>query len=118
MHVIEDENVVCFDVDDTLVMWNSKCVPTHKIDILCPYSNSFNFLKPHMAHIDLLKKYKGRGLTVVVWSAGGYKWAEAVVKALELEAFVDYVMTKPSKIVDDLMPNEIFTTRIYLKDEE
>lgn len=116
MHVIEDENVVCFDVDDTLVLWHAECYTSDKIQILCPYGGDYNLLKPHKAHIDLLKKYKGRGLKVVVWSAGGYKWAEAVVKALKLEEFVDYIMTKPSKIVDDLTPNEIFTTRIYLKE--
>ncbi len=114
MLVIDNENIVCFDCDDTLVMWGSED-HNSKILIECPYSNSPEFLVPHNPHIDLLKKYKGRGMKIIVWTAAGYQWGEAVVKALGLEEYVDYVMTKPCKLVDDLTPNEIFPVRIYLK---
>lgn len=118
MKVIENENVVCFDCDDTLVLWFSGCDPKDKVNILCPYSKTIDSLKPHKRHIDLLKKYKGRGMTVIVWSAAGYQWAEAVVKALELEDYVDFVQTKPSKYVDDMTAEHVLGSRIYLEDKD
>lgn len=126
MEVITHENIAAFDVDDTLVMWDSQFERQDfpydpelrtKVPITDPYDGSVNYLKPHRKHINLLKKYKGRGMLVVVWSAAGYKWAEAVVKALGIEEYVDYILTKPTKLIDDLTPNEVFGTRIYLKDE-
>lgn len=119
MDVIANENVAVFDCDDTIVMWDSQFDRDDytKIPFVDPYDGSVNYLKPHRKHIALLKKYKGRGMTVIVWSAAGYKWAESIVKTLELEEFVDVIMTKPSKFIDDLTPNEVFGTRIYLKDE-
>ena len=118
MIVIKNEDIVAFDVDDTLILWFSNCDPSEKIDIISPGSGIKKMaLKPHKRHIDLLKEYKGRGMTVIVWSAGGYGWAQAVVEALGLEEFVDYVMTKPCKLIDDLPPELIFTNRIYLEDK-
>jgi hypothetical protein len=116
MLVIPGENHAAFDCDDTLVMWFSSCNPEEKVKIVCPYGGSETWLKPHKGHIELLKKFKVRGHTIIVWSSGGVLWAEAVVKALGLEAYVDTVMTKPSKLVDDLKVTEIFPVRIYLKD--
>ena len=118
MLVINGENHSAFDVDETLVMWHSNCDPSKKISITCPYGKNERLFKPHQNNIDLLKKFKARGNTIIVWSSGGFLWAEAVVKALHLEEYVDFVMTKPVKLVDDLPSNEIFPVRIYLKDEE
>jgi hypothetical protein len=114
MNVIENENTVFYDVDDTLVMHN---VPydDHDIVIVNPYDNGPNYLGIHQKHISLLKQHKGRGKFIVVWSAAGAKWAETVVKALGIESFVDLIITKPSAYVDDLTGNEILGTRIYLK---
>lgn len=117
MIVIDNEQVVMYDCDDTLVMWFSGCDPSEKIEIICPYGGTETWLKPHKRHIELLKQHKARGNTIVVWSAAGYKWAEAVVKALELDVYVDFIMTKPNKYVDDLTADEILGTRIYLEDK-
>lgn len=116
MQVIQSEDVVMYDCDDTLVMWFTECDPTLKVKIICPYGGSETWLKPHARHIDLLKKHHGRGKTVIVWSAGGYKWAQAVVEALGLQDYVHFVMTKPMSYVDDLEAKEILGSRIYLKD--
>lgn len=118
MKIVENEMIVAFDVDDTLVMWHSKVDPINKIQIINPYGGSETWLKPHKRHIELLKEYKGRGMTIIVWSAAGYKWAESVVNSLGIQDYVDLIMTKPGKLVDDLSVQEIFTTRIYLKDIE
>lgn len=118
MKVIKNEQLVFIDVDDTLVKWEQ---PIHlpgakRIEIEDATDNSIVFLEPHLKHIELLKKYKARGYTVTVWSGGGYMWAESVVKTLGLEEHVDFVMTKPSKYVDDLPCTEWMGARIYLKD--
>lgn len=126
MEVIYNEQIVCFDCDDTLVLWPENH-PNHfpnasfaqpspgSIPITDPYDNSVNYLIPHTKHISLLKKYKGRGNYIRVWSAAGVKWAEAVVKALAIEDYVDSVETKPLKLIDDLPVDRIFETRLYLK---
>lgn len=102
---------VFFDVDDTLVMWNySEDTPIEElIEILVDkesrpdiYKNMSLYLKPHDKHCEHLIKYKLKGHTVVVWSAGGAKWAEAVVKALKLEKYVDFTMSKPNIYYDDV----------------
>lgn len=122
MQVIENENIVAIDVDGTLVAPYSRLQSyseedeDRQIRILNPYSNTISWFIPLHQHVELLKQYKGRELFVIVWSAGGAKWAEAVVKTLELQEYVDLIMTKPSKLVDDLSPEEIFPTRIFLKD--
>ena len=118
MKLIESEDVVMYDCDDTLVLWFTECDPSEKIQITCPYGRSETWLKPHKRHIELLKKHKERGMTVIVWSAAGYKWANAVVKALNLEEYVDFCMTKPNKYVDDLQANEILGVRIFLEDKD
>lgn len=117
MKIVENEQIVCFDVDDTLVKWTDRYTQPHEnaLDFNDPYDNSTNYLAPHKAHVALLKKFKGRGYYIRVWSAGGVKWAESVVNRLKLNSYVDSVETKPIKIVDDLPPNE-FLYRLYLKD--
>jgi FMN phosphatase YigB (HAD superfamily) len=123
MTVIKNECVVMYDVDDTLVReWYEAgsafgiALPEEEhISILDPTTNNFVRRHPVEKHIELLKKHKARGFTVVVWSQGGWAWAEAVVKALGLEAYVDHVMSKPVCYVDDLPVQKWMTQRIYLR---
>jgi len=118
MIVIPNEHIMMVDCDDTLVMWST----THnkpgkgKIKFNEPYGGGTVYLTPNKKHIKLLKTHKARGYAVVVWSAAGYRWAEEVVKQLKIEDFVDIVMSKSTKYVDDLEAKDILGTRIYLKD--
>ena len=114
MKVINTDNTVYFDVDDTLVMWNPSDLYKNKISILDPYSDETEQLYINDSHVKMLKRMKSRGKTIVVWSHGGYLWAEAVVKALELEDFVDLILTKVEDYVDDLPVNEWITKNMYL----
>lgn len=110
---LKNELSVHFDCDDTLVMWYPKIVDVYVSD---PYDETNTYgLAKHEKHIKLLKDYKNRGYQVVVWSAGGSKWAKAVVDALELQEYVDVIMVKPVKYVDDLPASEILGTRVYIK---
>lgn len=100
MHIIRSEHIWCFDVDDTLVLWDKKHKGTVKM--MCPHLNIFMKLAPHYNNIRLLKEKHHRGSTIIVWSQGGYEYAAAVIKALGLEKYVDYVLSKPIGVVDDL----------------
>lgn len=116
MKFFESEMNVFYDCDDTLVMWHDEPCD---IIIKDPYEEGISHnLKKHKKHIKLLKTHKAQGYGVVVWSAGGAKWAQSVVDALELNDHVDIIMAKPVKFIDDLTANEIMGTRVYLKDEE
>lgn len=117
MQVIKNENRIVCDVDDTLILWDRHLPQSNKICIIDPNDNSNNFVTPHKKHIELLKKWKGRGYFIEIWSAAGFAWAEAVVKTLQLENHVDLITTKPRCFIDDLPANEVLVNRVYLKDE-
>lgn len=134
-----------FDVDETLVMWSRPAFDDpDAIEIICPASRCVRALmelsddgslnpetpteivsvgtwtervKPHKKHIEQLKLHKLRGHTVIVWSAGGWEWAEAAVRALKLEKYVDLVIEKPRWAYDDLPPNEYMPKSQWMKDE-
>lgn len=116
MNVIHNEQVYCFDVDDTLVLWDDKfhAPEEGRIRITDPYDGAVVYLKPHVRHIKLLKQMHGRKRFVVVWSQGGVKWAESVVEALELKPFVHLVMTKPFGYVDDIPVSSWLKNHIFL----
>lgn len=117
MKVIKNEMIATFDVDDTIVMWNHWDKENQGQHFIDPHDGTKHLLVPHYKHIKLLKDLKSRGYTVIVWSGGGYKWAETVVKTLDLEEYVDFVMTKVSKYIDDLQAVDVLGSRIYLKEE-
>lgn len=112
MQVIQNESIVMVDIDQTLVMHSRQ---NDSFVIVNPYSGSQISLMRNEKHIELLKQLKGRGMFVIVWSAAGVLWAQSVIDTLELQDYVDIVMTKSSKYVDDLHAAEILGQRIYLK---
>lgn len=118
MKVIRNETVATFDIDDTLVLWNHFDKENKGQHFIDPHDGTKHLLVPHWRHIKLLKDFKSRGYTVIVWSGGGYEWAETVVKTLGLEKYVDICMTKVSKFIDDLQAEEVLGSRIYLKHED
>lgn len=121
MKVIDNDMVVVIDCDDTLVMWNNNeywINSPDKVEVTDPIDNATVYLIPHKQHIALVGKYKAQGYTVIVWSAAGYRWAEAVVKALKIENNVDFCMSKPLKYVDDLRAEHILGSRVYIPIEQ
>lgn len=115
MIVFKTDQLVPYDCDDTLVLWGLED-KSKNIAIEDPYLKGLiNFVTPHEKHIELLKKHKARGMTIIVWSAAGVEWAHAVVKALGLEEYVDAVFSKPCRYVDDLPVQEWMGNRVYIK---
>lgn len=108
-----------FDVDETLIMWN----PTpeqelkHGIEYTSPEGHK-QLLVPHIPNIEQLKKHSLRGHTIVVWSAGGSRWAAEAVKFLGLQAHVALTMAKPLWFYDDKQPEEFMGKPQYLKVQE
>ena len=100
------KKTVCFDVDNTLIMWikpgetvpeGAKTVTLY--DELAPEGRTFY---PHTKHIERIKDLKNKSQLVVVWSATGVNWAEKIVRLLGLEEYVDLVMSKPDQLYDDI----------------
>lgn len=110
---IRNNNTVFFDVDETLILHRSSFSKHQMIDPTSKYMVGF---EPHEKHIILLKQYKARGFFIVVWSKAGDEWANAVVKNLALDSFVDIVMTKPDRYIDD-SDNilDVLGQRVYIK---
>ena len=104
-------NIVAFDTDDTLIYWDAdKFLHPEDVRHNCNVEIKFKgkkLIRVVMAdHVSELKLQKESGQTVVVWSASGVDWAEAVVKALKIEEYVDLVMSKPTKLYDDMEASE------------
>lgn len=116
MKLYNNESVITIDCDETLVNWadSNKSPAPGKIMLKCPYVGDDVWLTPNWAHIRLLKQHRGRGFVVIVWSSGGVLWANEVVRALNLEDYVDIVLSKPTKYVDDKSCEEWMGTHVYL----
>lgn len=104
MKVFRNDRVIAFDVDDTLVMWGRNFDKPFEgcVEVLDVHDGKMVYLTPHLKHVRDMIIYKKTGWTVMVWSAGGYEWAESVISTLGIKKYVDLVMTKPSRLYDDL----------------
>jgi hypothetical protein len=107
MIVIKGNQFVYFDVDDSLVMWQWPNEGTNDFITLRPWNDDeVKKLAINTEMVKQLIQHSIRNQTVVVWSAGGWKWAETVVKALGIEKYVTVVIEKPTWVFDDLPPNK------------
>jgi hydroxymethylpyrimidine pyrophosphatase-like HAD family hydrolase len=118
MIVNRNENIVCFDVDETLVFHEPEGYPQlAKLDL--NYYGHWKTFGIHEEHVKLLKAYKKRGFYVRVWSNNGFRWASHVVEQLGLADFVDIVETKPAKYVDDKVDaGQVIGQHVYVPVEK
>ena len=117
MYVLPKGKVAYFDVDDTLLEWYDTNCPGKDVTPI-PIGVFISYKKPIKEHIDELILQAKSGTRIVVWSDSGVSWAEAVVKALKLEQYVDAVLAKPDRYYDDKDVNEWFPKRRYYKKNE
>jgi FMN phosphatase YigB (HAD superfamily) len=104
MLIIRNDQIVEFDVDGTLILWNH------------PGSNEWLNgvpFKRHLAHIESIKRFHARNQYIIVWSDGGWEWAFYAVKLLGLEDYVDEVRSKSKWHFDDKPHSEWNTVRCY-----
>ena len=117
MIVVDDNQIVFFDCDDTLVIWGYDRANTSHTDNLVEFNNwgYSQWLLPNQELIDQLKGHKKNGHKVVVWSRSGYEWAKEIVEGLKLQDHVDFVMSKPMYFYDDLPASQFMDEfiRIY-----
>lgn len=115
MQVIKNEQVICIDVDDTLVLHKRVEAGDTVVSFKDPYDGTARQLVVHMPHAKILRDRKARGATIVVWSQSGWAWAEAIVAAMGLQACVDFVASKPIAYIDDKPVEQWMAERIYLE---
>ncbi len=113
MFVLKSHHVVYCDVDNTIVR-QATDEDSHSIRIEAPGFEQRCALR--MLTIRELTREFEKGNSIVVWSARGYDWAEAVVKALGLEQYVAAVASKPSKYFDDIPCTEFMGSRVYINE--
>jgi hypothetical protein len=110
MEIINNDKNCFFDVDETLIFWELEMDFRHKpeeefedrVYIKDPHiENLWVVARPHSRMINYLKRKSSQGFHITVWSASGNAWAEAVIRALELERFVNIIMAKPQTCWDD-----------------
>lgn len=100
MKIIKSNNITVFDVDSTLLLYE-RIRTKEQGKIAFNYGDEIIYLRPHNFHPTFLKHCHNRGDFVIVWSKNGVSWAEQAVKKLKLTKYVDLVMSKPSRYVDD-----------------
>jgi predicted phosphatase len=119
MNVIKSEHNIMVDVDGTLIdhltteQLNEPIRLT--VSLWCPIENKNITVGVNQSMVRLLKEEYHRGSHVVVWSRGGWEWATNVVRALNLEKYVDLVMTKPLVYFDDIEVQEWLKYRVFIK---
>ncbi len=116
MKVNKSEQVICVDIDDTLIIWGEFDKSKHKfIIVVDPHTGKHLELRVHEPHLKIIESRLVRGALLIVWSAGGYAWAEAVLQGLYLQYNESiHVYSKPIAYVDDKKANEWMGDHIYL----
>jgi phosphoserine phosphatase len=103
MYTHVSSKIIYVDVDNTL-LFSLREYP-HEVTHEVVKINGRKFWV-HAPHIEMIKDFKARGHSIVVWSAGGAEWAQAAVLALNLESLVDVVLSKPDWYIDDKKASE------------
>lgn len=114
MKHIKNENVVCFDVDDTLVTTDPAITHGCLANVYDAITKKYITVRVLEANVRLLREEKRKGFFIVVWSRSGNEWASNVVKALDLEKEVDLTMSKPLVYIDDRDVSEWLPYRVWL----
>lgn len=102
-HKVQDGRTLYCDVDDTLIMWDSRPDILKRHDVVEVNCRGYStWVIPHTEIIEEVKKRASRGYSVIIWSKGGSDWAEAVVNALNLDDYVACIQPKPDFYIDDV----------------
>lgn len=106
MVILKKDKVFYCDIDDTLIKFGP--VPFlyggRTVFITCDgLEKEYAVIN---GNITAIKEHKQRGHGVIIWTKSTYLWAEAVIKALQLENYVDMIICKPEWIADDKSPTD------------
>ena len=112
-----DRPITCFDIDDTIIPWAQCDQAEGSVEVLSECGLKTETHQILTRHVENLKRHKGRGHVIIVWSAGGGEWAQRVVEALKLQDYVDIVMSKPAWYYDDKPCETWMGKSIYLYEQ-
>lgn len=113
MKVIKNERVIPIDVDETLVH-HTAVEGGAEITVRDPYADRWIKVWANMPMLTILREEYSRGSFIIVWSKGGFSWAEAVIKTLHFEEYVDIIMSKPYVYFDDKDVDEWLKDRVWI----
>jgi len=116
MIVIDCHQPTYFDIDRTLLSWFPVPEETQGA-VRVTVDGKPKYYMPHKMHLKQLHAHLARGHTVVVWSAGGSKWAKAVAESLGLDKTDVVVMEKPHWIYDDKEASSFMPKADFLEDK-
>lgn len=118
--IVKNENVVFFDIDDTLILYpkDGEDIVDPDYKVFIDFTGNKFLAKPALNHIKLIKYYYRRGFYCIVWSGNGYKHARNILQQLKILKYVDQIMTKPARYVDDVECSQWMGKRIYLEKGE
>lgn len=111
MRTLLGDNVICVDVDNTLVSWEqiAEHLPKPHPDcgmVEIEFDGRSGMYHTFPFNVESVQTHYKKGHIVVVWSGSGHEWAEAVVRALKMEDSVDIIMAKPKWLLDDMKPTD------------
>ena len=117
--VIRNRTVRPFDIDGTMIVPPLELLSPMNVRILDPVNaDHYINMRKNEAMIRLMREEKHRGSYILVWSRGGYEWAEAVIKALDLYDIVDIIMDKPMAYFDDQDVSTWLKDRVFIGPDE
>lgn len=72
----------------------------------------------HMGNVNILKEYKARGYSIIIWSARGSSWAAKTADAVGLSEVADFYLAKPTKYIDDKHASEFMGEPLFFTEED
>lgn len=120
--IIKNEYVVFVDCDDTLVMHVKQSdIPIEDLvcvkDTVLGDKGEFPYItmQRNRPMIRLVHEEIARGATIIIFSRGGYQWAENVAIAVGLYPHKNVIiMSKPLAYLDDKPVEEWLKYRVYI----
>ena len=115
MKILKREHIRPFDVDGCLIV--DQPGGAYNIDVYDAVTKQYIKVGVNSNMVRLLKEERQRGSYIVVWSRSGWEWAANVVRALNLEQYVDRVMSKPIVYFDDTPVEHWLKDRVFIGPE-
>lgn len=124
MIVIPNEQLIAVDIDDTLVHLLPEMVDPYGDRLEAAYTD-FTLQDPYgilrtmsfqvnWPNVNIVKRGHARGHRYFAWSVAGVKHAVAVIAALEMDQYFEFVCSKPRQYIDDKDVTEWIGSRTWL----
>ncbi len=115
MITIKSEQVLCCDVDFTLLMHGKIKKGDKVVQFTDPETGEQKYISVHVPNLKVVTNRLSRGAVIWLWSASGHAWATAAAKALGLHGKKNLVISsKPIAYIDDKPCQEFMGERIWL----